>query len=137
MAEFAWRNVQVTLLGRVLEGILDVDYEKEVEKKPIYGRGSKVKGIQQGNEKCSGNITLRQSEVEAMLTAAKTTSPNATLLDISFDVQIQYIAIGNTNIVKDRIVAAQFTKLPKGMKQGDTDMQIKLPLIAEDILYDI
>lgn len=137
MAEFAWRDLQVTMLGKVLEGILDVDYEKEVEKKPIYGRGSKVKGIQPGNEKNGGNITLRQSEVEAMLTAAKAIRPNATLLDISFDVQIQYISLGTTNIVKDRVVAAQFTKLPKGMKQGDTDMQIKLPFIAEDILYGI
>ena len=135
MAEFSWNNVKVTMLGKVFEGILDVDYEKDVEKKPIYGRGGKVKAIQSGNEKNSGNITLRQSEVEAMLLAAKATNPLATILDLIFDIQVQYAV--DTDMVKDRIVAAQFTKLPKGMKQGDSDMQVKLPFLAEDIIYGI
>lgn len=137
MSEYTWRDLKVTMLGRTFEGITDVDYEKEVEKKPIYGRGGKVKSIQPGNEKNSGNISLRQSEVEAMLLATKATNINATILDIVFDVQIQYIGTGSSNIVKDRVVAAQFTKLPKGMKQGDTDMVIKLPFLAEDILYSV
>ena len=135
--EYSWREVKVSILGRLIEGILDVGYEKEVEKKPIYGRGGKTKGIQSGNEKCTGDITLRQSEVEAMILATKATNPLATPLDIIFDIQVQYVAVGNTAIVKDRILAAQFTKLPKGMKQGDMDMQVKMPFIAEDILYGV
>lgn len=135
--EYSWREVKVSILGRVIEGILDVSYEKEVEKKPIYGRGGKTKGIQSGNEKCTGDITLRQSEVEAMILAAKATNPLATPLDIIFDVQVQYVAVGESAIVKDRVLAAQFTKLPKGMKQGDMDMQVKMPFLAEDILYGV
>lgn len=135
MAEFQWEDIKVSILGRVIEGITDIEYEKEVEKKPIYGRGRKVKGIQNGNEKNSGNITLRQSELEAMLVAAKAANPLATVLDLIFDVQVQYVK--GTDIVKDRIVAAQFTKMSKGMKQGDTDMTIKLPFVAEDIIYAI
>jgi hypothetical protein len=137
MAEYSWREVKVTILGKVIEGIMEVSYEKEVEKKPIYGRGGKTKGIQSGNEKCTGDLTLRQSEVEAMLLAAKATNPLATPLDIIFDVQVQYNLVGDATIVKDRVLAAQFTKLPKGMKQGDMDMQIKMPFLAEDILYGV
>lgn len=136
MAEFAWRDITVSFLGRTIEGILDITYEKEEEKKAIYGRGGKVIGIQRGNEKCTAEITLRQSEVEAMTTAVKSANPNATLLDVEFDVQIHYVKLGSATIIKDRIVAAQFTKIPKGMKQGDTDMEIKLPLLCEDILYN-
>lgn len=70
-----------------------------------------------------------------MLVAAKAANPLATVLDLIFDVQVQYVK--GTDIVKDRIVAAQFTKMSKGMKQGDTDMTIKLPFVAEDIIYAI
>lgn len=133
--EFQWKDIKVTMLGRTFERITDVTYEKEIEKKAIYGRGSKVKGVQQGNEKNTGDLTLGQSEVEAMLLAAKATNPMATILDLSFDIQVQYQQ--GDDLIKDRIIGAQFTKLPKGMKQGDTDMNIKLPYIAEDILYNI
>lgn len=137
MAEYAWRNITVSMLGRVLEGILDVEYEMEEEKKYQYGRGGKVKGIGRGNEKPSASITLRQSEVEAMTRAVQETDKKATLRDIVFDVQIHYVLLGGTEIVKDRIVNAQFTKITKSMKQGDSEMQVKMPMMCEDIMYNL
>ncbi|MCX6210109.1 MAG: hypothetical protein NTZ59_11610 [Bacteroidetes bacterium] len=135
--EFSWRDLKVAFLGRVFEGITDCQYKKEEDKKPVYGRGSKTKSIQRGNQKCSGDLTLKQSEVEAMLLAAKATNPLADLLDLVFDIQVQYVAEGTTDIVKDKILEAQFTSIPKGMKQGDASMEIKLSFVAVDILYGI
>lgn len=136
MAEYAWRDITVSFLGRTIEGITDITYEKEEEKKAIYGRGGKIQGIQRGNEKCTAEITLRQSEVEALIRAAQSSNPKATLLDIEVDIDVHYILLGSAEIVKDRIVAAQFTKLPKSMKQGDTEMTVKLPMVCEDIIYN-
>lgn len=133
--EFAWKNISVTAMGRTFEMIDEIEYDTEEEKKYIYGRGGKVRGIQGGNEKPGGSITLKQSEVEALTRKAQETNPNAKLTDISFDIQVHYLK--GTDLVKDRILGAEFTKNPKGMKQGDTDMQIKLPFMCMDILYNV
>lgn len=133
--EYAWKDIAITAMGRTFERITEIEYDVEVEKKYIYGRGSKVRGVQDGNEKPSGSITLGQSEVEAMIRAAQATNKNAKLTDITFDVQVHYLK--GTELVKDRIVGATFTKNPKSMKQGDTDMTVKLPFMCMDVLYNV
>ncbi len=133
--EYAWKDITVTAMGRTFERILNIEYDVEEDKKYIYGRGKKVRGIQGGNEKPVSNLELGQSEVEAMIAEAQKTNPNAKLTDIVFDIQIHYLK--GTDIVKDRMIGAEFTKQPKGMKQGDADMVIKLPIMFMDVLYNI
>ena len=134
-AEYAWKDLSITAMGRTFERVMDVEYDVEVDKKYIYGRGKKPKGVQEGNEKPSGSITLGQSEVEAMIRTAQAANPNAKLTDIRFDIQLHYL-LGD-DLVKDRIISAEFTKQPKSMKQGDGDMEVKLPFMALDIVYNI
>jgi hypothetical protein len=134
--EFAWVNLAVTAMGRTFEGVTEVEYDLEVEKKQIYGRGGKVRGIQRGNEKPTASLTLRQSEVEAIVRAAQAVNPLAKPTDITFDVQVTYIAIGSTDIVKDRLVGCEFTKITKAFKQGDSEMLVKLPMLCLDIEYN-
>ena len=133
--EFGWKDMTITAMGRTFERIEEVEYDVEEDKKYIYGRGKKVRGIQGGNEKPSGSITLGQSEVEAMIAKAQETNINAKLTDIVFDVQIHYLK--GTDLVRDRLIGVEFTKQPKGMKQGDSDMKIKLPIMFMDVQYNI
>lgn len=133
--EYAWCDMTVTAMGKTFERIMEIEYDVEVDLKQIYGRGKKVKGIQDGNEKPTGSITLGQSEVEAMIRKAQETNPTAKATDISFDIQIHYLK--GVDLVKDKIVGARFTKNPKAWKQGDSDMQIKLPFLAMDIFYNV
>ncbi len=133
--EYAWCHMNVTAMGRTFERILEIEYDIEVDLKPIYGRGKKVKGIQDGNEKPTGSLTLGQSEVEAMIRKAQETNPNAKVTDITFDIQIHYLK--DLDLVKDKILGARFSKQTKSFKQGDADMQIKLPFLATDILYNV
>ncbi len=134
-AEFAWKDLTATGMGRVFDGISEVEYDVEVEKKHIYGRGKKPRGIQSGNEKPSGSITITQSEAEAMLRAAQAQNPNAKGTDIVFDLQVHYLK--GTDLVKDRIKSIEFTKFPKSFKQGDEEMKIKLPFLAMDVQYNV
>ena len=133
--EFAWKDITVTAMGRPYERILEIEYDVEEDKKMIYGRGSKVKGIQPGRQKPSGTLTIGQSEFEAMLRRAQTTNPNATIRDMVFDIQVHYQK--GTDMVKDRLVGCEFTKSPKQMKEGDSDMVIKLPFMMMDVLYNM
>ena len=133
--EYAWENLTIAAMGRVFERITEIEYDVEVDKKNIYGRGSKSKGVQPGREKPSGSISIGQSEMEAMIRVAQATNPSAKLTDIVFDVQIHYLL--GTDIVKDRIYQATFTKQPKGMKEGDGEMTVKLPIMCTDIMYNV
>jgi len=133
--EYAWQNMTITAMGRTFERITDIEYDVEVDKKNIYGRGSKSKGVQPGREKPGGSMTIGQSELEAMIRSAQEGRPTAKLTDIVFDIQIHYLL--GTDIVKDRIYQATFTKQPKGMKEGDGEMTVKLPFMCTDILYNV
>lgn len=133
--EYAWKDIEVVMLGRPLARILEIEYTIDSEKKPIYGRGKKALGIQSGNEKAAGSITIGQSELEALIKKAKKIHPTIKITDLSFDVNIGYLAA--TEIIRDRVIGFTITNLPKSMKQGDTDMQVKLPFLALDIDYDI
>ncbi len=133
--EFSWKDITITAMGMVFEAAMEIEYDTEVDKKHVYGRGAKAVGIQSGNEKCTGNIQVKQSLLEAMVQTAQATNPNAKLTDISFDIQVHYLKL--PDIVKDRIISAEFTKQPKSMKQGDMEMLVKLPFLALDIAYNI
>ncbi len=134
-SEYAWKDLTITAMGTTFEAVLEVEYDVEVEKKHTYGRGKKPQGIQTGNEKPVGNITVKQSLLEALIRTAQQTNPNAKLTDISFDIQAHYLK--GTELVRDRVIGAEFTKQPKQLKQGDTEMNVKLPFLAMDIQYNI
>ncbi len=134
-AEYSWKDLTATGMGRVFDGITEIEYDTEVEKKHIYGRGKKPRGIQSGNEKPSGSLTLTQSEAEAMLRAAQAQNPNAKGTDIVFDLQVHYLK--GTDLVKDKIIGIEFTKFPKSFKQGQEQMELKLPFLAMDIKYNV
>lgn len=132
--EYAWEDITITMMGRVVERVEEINYDTEVDLKLLYGRGSKPKGIGGGNEKPGGELVLGQSEVEALIRKAQEKKRNGKLSDLTFDIQVHYLS--DTDIVKDKIVSARFTKNPKGMKQGDSDMKIKVPFICMDIQYN-
>ncbi len=135
--EFSWANIVVTAMGRTFERILAIEYDVETEKKQIYGRGKKVKGIQRQNEKPTASLTLGQSEVEAIIREAQKTNPFAKITDITFDIQVHYLRADAVALVKDKIVGFEITKAPKSMKQNDGDMEMKLDGLAMDILYNV
>jgi hypothetical protein len=130
-AEFAWKDIELVMLGRPLVRIVEVSYKVKREKKHIYGRGSKPLGVQKGNYMYEGQITIGQSELEALI--RKMNDP----LSRSFDIDMAYRIEGDTTIVRDRIVGVDITEFEKAMKQGDLEMQIKLPFVALNIKYNV
>ncbi len=132
--EYAWENLTVTAMGRTFERITEVEYDVEVDKKHIMGRGSKPKGVQPGRQKPTAGITIGQSEFEAMIRLAQKTNKNAKASDLVFDIHCHYLL--GTDIVKDKIVQFTPTNNPKALKEGDGEMTIKLKGICTDIVYN-
>ncbi len=131
--EYAWKDLQVSLLGRLLVRILEIEVEPSVEHKEIYGRGSLPVAIQSGNYSFKGKLKIGQSEYNEMVRTAQDAGKRVT--DISFDISIAYV--NGDGIWRNRVVGAKTTGAKQGMKQGDTDMEIELPFVALDFLENV
>jgi hypothetical protein len=129
MAEYAFKDIRVRLLGRDIVGLQGITYKKTVEKEFLYGRGSKPLGIQTGNQKVEGTLSIFQSEFEALQAAV------GDITTVQFDVVNTY---GDGDKAKtDMILSVSVTEYEKGMKQNDKMKVIDLPFLALDVLEGV
>lgn len=130
--EAAWKDLSVVIFGTTIEGLLEVKYKRTDKKERLFGRGSKAHGLVSGNEEISGSLTMRQSDLEAMVRAVQVASPGTPITKVSFDIIHSY---ENTEglLTTDIVVGAQFEEYEKALAQGDTHMKITLPYIALDL----
>jgi hypothetical protein len=124
--EYEWADITLILGGRDVTGIQAVKYAEKVEREPIYAKGRDAHSIQTGNSAVTGEITMLQSEYEALVVSGK-----GSVMSLSLDA---LVAFGNPlngdAIIKDRIVGIRFTESAKDIKQGDKFMAITLPFVA-------
>ena len=83
--EYEWSDVTVVVAGRPVTGLRGVKYGSKQEKELLYAKGNKPHGIQHGNVDYSGELTLLQSEYQALKSAA-----NGNILNMSFDIVVAY-----------------------------------------------
>lgn len=124
--QYEWADLSLVLGGRDITGIRGVKYSEKAEKEPIFGKGRYAHSIQMGNVTVEGEITILQSEYEALVTAG-----NGSILGLNLDGVFSYgnPALGDA-LITDRVIGISFTEAPKELKQGDKFMEITLPFIA-------
>ena len=127
--QYAWSDLSISIGGRILEGITEVEYTVKPEKDTLRGRGNKPHRITRGNKSYEGKITIWQSELEAMIADA----PNKDILDLNFDVIVAYAPEDGGQPVVDVLSGCEFTETKKAMKQGDKNMLVELPIIFLDV----
>jgi hypothetical protein len=127
--QYAWCDISIAFGGRILIGVTEVEYTEKREKDLLYGRGCKPHGIVSGNRSYEGKISLWQSELEAMTRDA----PSNDILELSFDLVVSYVPLDGGQIVTDILRHVEFTEVKKGMKQGDKNMIVELPIIFIDV----
>lgn len=127
--QYAWCDISIAFGGRILIGATEVEYTEKREKDLLYGRGCKPHGIVSGNRSYEGKISLWQSELEAMTRDA----PSNDILGLSFDLVVSYVPLDGGQIVTDILRHVEFTEVKKGMKQGDKNMIVELPIIFIDV----
>ncbi len=126
--QYAWSSVKVFLFGRLLTGLRGVEYSVKKEKEPVHGAGDEPLAIQSGNKTYEGNLIILQSELEAMIKAAKLAG-YSDITDIpGFDVQVSYGNIGEAPTT-DSLIGVEFTEETKTLKQGDNLMVVTLPIV--------
>lgn len=127
--QYAWCDISVAFGGRILVGVTEVEYTEKREKDLLYGRGCKPHGVVAGNRSYEGKVSIWQSELEAMTRDA----PNNDILNLSFDLVIAYVPLDGGQIVTDILKNMEFTEVKKGMKQGDKNMIVELPILFTDV----
>lgn len=136
--EYSWQSVNFFFLGRPVAGVLEVSYTTKRDKKNIMATGSKPIARARGAKSYEGKIKVLQSELQALQRAANNLKPGADLTDIGmFDIQVCYVPDPLTGaIITDVLKDCEFTEVTKGMKVGDLNMEVELPLIIGDIQYN-
>lgn len=133
--EYAWGDISFVTLGRVIDGVVAIDYKPKKEKKALHATGRSPLKIQHGKREYEGSITLLQSEVIALNKAARLKGFKD-ILDVDIDIIVSYLSPSGS-ITIDKIVKASFSELPFGMKAGDLNSEHAIPFVALDILNDI
>lgn len=129
--QYSWSSLSIHWGGRILEGATDIEYTIKQEKEHLYGRGNRPHGIVRGNRSGEGKLAIWQSELEAMIRDAK----NKDVLSLSFDVVVAYVPEDGGQVVTDIVKNVEVIEIKKGMKQGDKNMIVELPIIFTDVKY--
>ena len=128
--EYEWADFTAILGGRDITGIRAVKYSRKIEREGVYAKGRNAKAIQSGNITVEGEITVLQSEYEALVASSK----NRDIFNLSVDLLGAYGNPSNGDmLLYDRIIGLRFTEEAKQFKQGDKFMEITLPFIALDV----
>ena len=132
--EYEYADMTLVLGGKDITGLRALTYDEEQDKEPVYGKGNKPRKIQKGNIKYSGELVILQSDYETLVANSQTKS----VLDLQVNAIVSYGNPSNGDVVLvDVLKAIQFTKAPKGMKQGDKFAEIKLPFIFLEVKSQI
>ena len=119
----------VVMAGRPVTGLRGVKYSAKQEKELLHAKGNKPHSIQRGNKTYDGEITLLQSEYEALKQAS-----GGDILDASLDIVAAY---GNPTagdvITTDVLVGVEFTEDNTEWKQGDKFQEKTLPFLFIDL----
>lgn len=127
--QYSWCDLAIAFGGRLLEGVTEIEYTEKQEKDFLWGRGCKPHAIIGGNKTYDGKITIWQSELEAMTRDSK----NKDVLGLEFNVIVSYVPSDGGQMVTDILKNVQITDVKKGLKQGDKNMLVELPVLFTDV----
>jgi hypothetical protein len=124
--QYEWADLTLILGGKDVTGIRAAKYGEKMEREAIYAKGRDAHSIQTGNSAVEGEITVLQSEYEAMVKAG-----GGSIMSLSLDGLFAYGNPLNADaIITDRVLGIRFTENVKEFKQGDKFMEISLPFVA-------
>lgn len=124
--EYEWADVALLMGGRDVTGIRGIKYSEKIEREAIYAKGRYPHSIQSGNVSYEGEVTLLQTEYEALVKAGK-----GSVLNLSLNAVISYgNPLNGDAMTTDLVENIRFTEAAKELKQGDKNMEITLPFIA-------
>lgn len=132
--EYAWKDLKIVLGGRPVTGFRGLKFKTERTTTDIYASGDEPHTRTKGNKAYTGEITLLQSEIEALLEAVPR---GKDLTDITFSITAAFAASITGRIKVHNLINCDITEFEMGMEQNDPNMVVTLPLMIGKILYNV
>jgi hypothetical protein len=124
--QYQFSDIEVILGGKDITKIRGIKYTTKQEKEVVHAKGDEPHSIQRGNKTYEGEVTMLQSDYEALVLAGK-----GSILDLRVNITVNYgNPVKGDQMITDVIEFAEFTEESKEIKQGDKNMEISLPFIA-------
>lgn len=126
--EYTYEDVQIEILGRVLEGIEGVKYGVTKNHYNLHGRGNRPVAMAKGKKDSTpGSLTIHQSEFEALQEALPS---GKDLTDAApFDITVSYAPDAGI-IVTDVVPNCRVARWEKGMTSEEGHMTVELELVT-------
>lgn len=135
--EYAYKDLQVVLLGRPIIGLLGIKYGTRQEKSNVYGAGSKPIARSRGNVVYEGaEIRVLMSELRALLVSQGNPAKGLVALK-PFDVICSFAPEVGDAISTDILKYVEFTEQTIDINQNDQQIEVTLPIIIGDIEYNV
>lgn len=128
--EYGWKDVEVSVDGRILVGALGVKFSDSIERELLYGKGNKPLGVQDGNVKYEGELTIHQGELEKLIQA--TGNKGAEGLK-NLTIVFSYSKEGR--ITTRTLIGCAATSIGEEYKQNDKFATVAVPFIFTEIVY--
>lgn len=125
--EYSWRDVQIVMLGKILTRVRGIKFGIKKDKGYLHARGENPHTIQSGNKTPEGELTLLQSELEALQIGLE---PDEDMTDLApFDIVVSFAKKGSLEIKTYILKGCEFIEDMREMKQGDKNMEIATPIL--------
>ncbi|WP_438710859.1 hypothetical protein ACSTS3_19670 [Aquimarina muelleri] len=129
-----WNSITANMLNRDLEGVTELAYSDETDKKNFNGAGGFPVGRGDGNTEAKASISLYKEEVAGLLNALPS---GGRLQDIlPFDITINYEK-ADGSLQKDRIRNCEFLGNSIDVKNGDGSIVTKYDLLVSHIEWNV
>jgi hypothetical protein len=129
----SWASIRLNILGLSIQGLVSINYGSQTMIENHYGAGQLPVDRGEGNYQASASLTLRKYEVERIYSALP---PGSQLSDIPpFDIPVIFTQKGSDAQVKNILRNVQFTGDNRSFSQGQTALDVELPLVISHIDY--
>ena len=122
--DYSWSDLVLLIGTTPITGLRGIEYEEGQELEYLRGAGNEPLDIMAGNKEYPGTLSL----LESAITALEQASPTKSILGQPYTISVSYLKMGM--IHTDIIGPLMFSKVPKGMKQGDKFAQHDLPFLS-------
>lgn len=127
---YSYADIQFSVVGQLVAGVMAISYETEREKENFYGAGSEPIGVVYGQRKYSASITLTKQEIDNIKKAA----PNGRLEDIPpFDFPVIYVNEAG-GFTRDTLKNFEFIKVSQDYKKGDKGLEVKCDCLISGVV---
>lgn len=134
-AEYSWADLQLVTSGRKITGARAVKFKTMQDKEVIRAAGNEPRGFGYGDKSYEGELTLLQSEVEALLEAA---GAGNDITDIhGTNIIVAFVPKLGGRIKTHIIEYVEFGEFEMALKTNDKFMEVNLPFKALKISYNV